>query len=95
MKYAGSGTPIPITDPDDQQRLARIESLSTIRGPADKSHCAICGSKETTKNVYGLKVHDNQTGAETRNAFHLCEVCVPILTGDLEALMRLGRKGTQ
>jgi hypothetical protein len=93
MKYAGSGKPIPITDPVNQQRVARLERLAAIRGPADKTKCALCAKPETTDDVYGVSVVDNRTGARGNNSFHLCAACVPIMEGDFAALKALGERG--
>lgn len=93
MKYAGSGKPIPITDPEDQARVTRVEQLAAITGPPNKAACAICRSPDTTDDVYGVKDRDNATGEETSSRFHLCAACVPILEADMIALRRLGLKG--
>jgi hypothetical protein len=92
MDYVGSGN-VPVINPEDQARVARVTRLAAITGPPDKSRCAICGAAGTTKDVYGIGATNNATGAEIRSGFHLCATCVPVLYADLEALQRLGQKG--
>ena len=93
MYYAGSGRRVPVTDPADQARVARIKRLAGITGPADKSRCAMCGSPDTTDDVLGIHAVES-AGAETKNEFYLCRSCEALMLEDFERLRQLGERGT-
>jgi hypothetical protein len=77
----------------EKASVERYARLANLEGPPDKSKCAMCGSADTTNDIYGVGKRNKATGVETRNSFYLCAGCVPIMFADIETIQELSKRG--